>query len=62
MTADDADEVLSSVANVVSELDQDDERSEDNLGLIAGVFDQIDTLISDNVFNVSDDVSTEYCI
>lgn len=44
---------------VVSDLDQEDERSEENLELIAGVFDQIDDLISNNNFNVTDEVSTK---
>lgn len=59
MTADDADRVLSDVSNVVGNLDQEDDQSEENLELIAGVFDQIGSLITDNEnFTVSDTVSS----
>lgn len=42
---------------VVSELQQEDEQSPDNLELIAGVLDQIDNLIATSNFSVSEEVS-----
>lgn len=58
LTAEVAEEVFSDVADVVSNLDQEGDQTEENLGLIAGVFDQIDDLIEEEDFNVTDDVST----
>ena len=55
MTAEDADEALNTVVSVVGDLDEEDEQSEENLGVIAGVLDQIGDLI-DEGFNVTDEV------
>lgn len=43
---------------VVSDLQQEDEQSPDNLELIAGVLDQIDNLIATSNFTVSEEVSS----
>ena len=49
--------VLREVADVVTNLDQEDEQSEDAAELIAQVFDQIGTFISDGALDVTDEVS-----
>lgn len=59
VTAARADEIVGNIAMVVTNLNQEDEQNMDNLGLIAGVLDQIDNLIADNMFNVTDAVSIE---
>ena len=56
LMVDDAEEVFNTLTEVVSELEEDDQ-SEDNLGLIAEVFDQIDDLIRSGSFNVTNNVS-----
>ena len=57
ITTDVADDIINDVAEVVSNLDQPDEQTEDNAGLIAGVFSDIGNLIQDGDFNVSETVS-----
>ena len=55
VTAEDADRVIGEVASVVTNLDQEEEQTEDNVELIANVFGQIDTLIGTG--NLSVDIS-----
>ncbi len=59
MTADTADQVVNEVSNIVSNLNEADEQSEDNLVLIVTVYDDIvDNLIDDHSnFFVSANVS-----
>lgn len=57
MTAEMADEVISAVADVVTNLDEDDEQTGANAELIANVFNQIDQLIGAGVLNVTTEVS-----
>ena len=57
ITTDVADEIINDVAEVVSNLDQEDEQTEDSVGLIADVFSDIGNLIQDGDFNVSETVS-----
>lgn len=57
VTADQAVRIVSSIAAVVTNLNQEDEQNVDNLGLIAGVLGQIDNLIADEQFNATKAVS-----
>ncbi|SMN12382.1 hypothetical protein SPBRAN_828 [uncultured Candidatus Thioglobus sp.] len=57
MTIDNVENVIGSVADVVTNLDEVDEQTVENLGVIVGVFTQIDDLIGNGGFNVTDDVS-----
>lgn len=59
VTAAQAEAIVGNIAMVVTDLNQEDEQNPDNLGLIAGVLDQIDNLIADDMFNVTDAVSIE---
>ena len=52
-----ADVFISEVADVVTNLDEDDEQTGENAVLIAGVFNQIDNLIEEGALNVSTSVS-----
>lgn len=49
------------MSNIVSNLDQKNEQSEDNLELVANVFEQIDTLIESGNISVSPNVSQSVC-
>lgn len=57
MTVDNVENVIDSVASVVTNLDEADEQTMENLGVIVGVFAQIGALIGNSGFNVTDDVS-----
>ncbi len=58
MTADNAEDVVSQVTSIVSNLDETDEQSEANLELIADVYDNIvENLIDTTNFSVSTNVS-----
>ena len=58
VTADNAEEVVSQVTNIVSNLDEVDEQSEANLDLIVNVYDNIvGNLIDTTNFSVSTNVS-----
>lgn len=48
--------VVSTIAEAVTNLEQPDEQSADNLDLIADVFSQIDTLIDRDMFNATPEV------
>ena len=52
-----AEKFISAVADVVTNLDEDDEQTGENAELIAGVFNQIDNLIEEGAFNVTTSVS-----
>ncbi len=59
VTADNAEEVVSQVTNIVSNLDEVDEQSEANLDLIVNVYDNIvgNLIDKDSNFSVSTNVS-----
>ena len=57
ITADEAENVVSDVSNIVSNLNQADEQSEDNLDLVVNVYEQIDDLIEAGNITVSSNVS-----
>ncbi len=58
MTADNAEDIVSQVTSIVSNLEETDEQSEDNLKLIADVYDNIvENLIDTTNFSVSTNVS-----
>ncbi len=59
MTAEDALEIVGNIAMAVTNLEQPDEQSEDNFGLIVNVFSQIDDLIEGDMFNATEDVSSD---
>jgi len=56
---DNVEDIISEVASVVGNLDQPDEQSSENLGIIVGVYGQIDNLIDSANFTVSTNVSTK---
>ncbi len=57
MTADNAEDIVSQVTSIVSNLDETDEQSEANLDLIVNVYDNIvGNLIDTNNFSVSTNV------
>lgn len=56
-SAEDAVRIVDNIAAAVINLEQPDEQSEDNFGLIVNVFSQIDDLIVDQKFNATEDVS-----
>lgn len=57
ITAGDAENVISDVFNIVSNLNEQDEQSEDNLNLVVNVYGQIDSLIESGNISVSPNVS-----
>ena len=59
VTADNAEDVVSQVTNIVSNLDEVDEQSEANLDLIVNVYDNIvgNLIDKDSNFSVSTNVS-----
>ena len=59
MTADNAEDVVSQVTSIVSNLDETDEQSEANLELIVNVYDNIvgNLIDKDSNFSVSTNVS-----
>ena len=59
MNAENAEVIVGEIAEVVTNLDQEDEQSEDNFGLIVGVFDEVDGLIEDGNFSTTEDVSSD---
>ncbi len=59
VSIDNVNEVLGTVASVVTNLDQDDEQTSDNAEIIADVFVQIDNLIEDGQLNVTVLVSSQ---
>ena len=58
MSAEDAVRIVDSIATAVTNLEQPDEQSEENFGLIVNVFSQIDNLIESDEFNATEDVSS----
>ena len=62
VTGADAAEVVSSVVNVVSNLEADDERSTDNLDRIADIYEDITELVQEGEVNVTESVSQYYLI
>ena len=63
MTADTAEEVVNQVSEIVSNLNEADEQSEDNLDLIVGVYDDIvGNLLGKSNFSVSTNVRLCVCI
>ncbi len=61
MTADNAEEVVSQVTSIVSNLDETDEQSEANLELIVNVYDNIvgNLIDKDSNFSVSSNVISQ---
>lgn len=57
MTAEHAAEVVSTVVKVVSNLDEEDEQSTENIGIIANIYDDINNLVVDGKINVTESVS-----
>lgn len=62
MTAAEAAMVVSSVVEVVKNLNEEDEQSPDNLDLIANIYDDIDELVTNGEINVTDSVTFMRCI
>ena len=56
LSAEDADEVISEVADVVGDLEEDDEQTAENIELIAVVFEKIDSLIREEGLDVDESV------
>lgn len=56
MTAALAAIVLSNIVKVVTNLNEEDEQSTDNLNLIANIYDDIDVLVANGEINVTDSV------
>ena len=56
VTAENFEIVVTTVVSIVSELDEDDERSEDNIGIIAAVYDDITNLVESGNITVTENV------
>jgi len=50
------EEVIQGIVEVVRDLDQEDEQSEDNLEILTVVYTQIETLVTEGSINVTDNV------
>ena len=56
VTAENFEMVVTTVVSIVSGLDEDDERSEDNIGIIATVYDDITNLVESGNITVTENV------
>lgn len=57
LTADVAERTVSRIAQVVNNLDEPDEQSDSNLGIIANVYSRIDELVESGNLSVTEQVS-----
>ena len=58
MTAEAAEQLVGDLVMVVSDLEDEAEQSEDNLDIIANVFEDIDNLVESGELNVTEEVSS----
>lgn len=59
MTADDAAEVVMMMAEIVEDLDEESgDQNVDNLGIIAGIYGQVNGLVTSSQINVTNNVSS----
>ena len=57
MSAEEAGTVISSIVTVVGDLEQEDEQSSENFGIIANIYENINELVENGEINISDTVS-----
>lgn len=54
---DQVDEVGAAIVNIVSGLDESEEQSTENFGLIANIYDDVNVLVQSGQVNISENVS-----